>query len=50
LITAAGLPPITDAARALGAKGHQAFLNAIAERLAEAEAKLDSIDAERTVQ
>jgi len=32
LITAASLPPVTDAAQALGAKAHQAFLAEIAQR------------------
>lgn len=34
LITAASLPPVTDAAQAIGAKAHQTFLAEIAQRRA----------------
>jgi len=48
LITAAGLPPPTDADRALGARQHQAFLDEIAERLAQTD--VESIEKEGTIQ
>lgn len=50
LMTAATLPPISDAARALGAKAHEAFINEIAERLASVDSDLLSLDAEPTFQ
>ena len=50
LVTAASLPPVTVADRALGAKLHQSFLTEVAKRLAEVDEKLSSLDAERTIQ
>lgn len=50
LVTAASLPPVSDDARALGAKWHADFINEVAERLSSAEAELLKLDAEPTVQ
>ena len=50
LITAASLPPVNDAARALGAKLHETFLNEVAKRLADADAALGNLDADRSMQ
>jgi hypothetical protein len=50
LVTAASLPPIAEAHRALGAKAHSAFLEKIAARLAKIDTDLLSLDTESTVQ
>lgn len=50
LALTASLPPISEEARALGAKLHAAFINEVAERLASIDSELLKLDAEPTVQ
>ena len=50
MLTAADLPPPTDAARAMAAKAHANFINDIATRLADANSELAALDAKGPVQ
>jgi predicted DNA-binding protein len=50
LTITASLPPISEEARALGAKLHAGFINEIADRLSSVDSELLALDAEPTVQ